>query len=195
MRGITLVLLLGMLTAGCTNPATTTPPPAAVAPGYLNPTDQQMGEALSAARAFYTTIQTDITAGKYTPSATEKTALNAFAVAINTAEAAYIAYHASPSVVTEDAASRAVQAVQQQQTALEPTIPGVSALSRPSDDQIAKGDFHCKAGWTKTEGGCTMQTSDGCNTTTWTDNGFGTYGISTAVACRETDSALLQGVK
>jgi len=123
MKRLALILALGLI--GCTNPATTTPPPAAVAPGYLNATDQQIGEALSAARAFYVSIQTDIRKGTYTPSATEKTALNNFAAAINTAEAAYIAYHANPNVVTEDAASRATQAVQQQQTALQPSISGV----------------------------------------------------------------------
>jgi hypothetical protein len=126
MRGITLVLLLGMLTAGCTNPANTTPPPQALAPGYLNATDQQMGEALAAAHAFYVRIQTDVAAGKYTPSPVEKTALNNFAIALNTAQSLYLNYHASPSVVSEDAASHAVQNVQQQQAALQPTIPGVS---------------------------------------------------------------------
>jgi len=126
MRGIALVLFLGMLTAGCTNAPTTTPPPAALAPGYLNATDQQMGEALAAAHAFYVRIQTDVAAGKYVPSPTEKTALNNFAIALNTAQTLYLNYHASPSVVSEDAASRAVQNVQQQQSALTPTIPGVN---------------------------------------------------------------------
>jgi len=126
MKGLAFAFILTFGAIGCTNPPTTTPPPAAVAPGYLNATDQQIGEALSAARAFYVSMQTAIQKGTYTPSVTEKTALNAFATAINTAEAAYIAYHANPNVVTEDAASNAVQAVQQQQTALQPTIPGVS---------------------------------------------------------------------
>jgi len=123
-RAALLLLVVGMI--GCTNPATTTPPPAAVAPGYLNAVDQQIGEALSAARAFYVSLQASIQKGTYTPSAAEKTALNNFATTINTAEAAYIAYHANPNVVTEDAASRATQTVQQQQTALQPSIPGVS---------------------------------------------------------------------
>jgi len=126
MRGIALVLLLGMLTAGCTNPATTTPPPQAVAPGYNNIDDQNIGTILSAARAFYTHIQQDVLKGTYTPSPTEKTALNAFATAINTAESLYLAYHANPNVVTEDAAKRAAADVQQQQVALTPTIPGVN---------------------------------------------------------------------
>jgi hypothetical protein len=51
--------------------------------------------------------------------------------------------------------------------------------------------FTCKPGWTKQGDVCTRQTYDGCNTTTWTDNGFSTFGASTAVACREKDSALI----
>lgn len=119
------LLLLCALCIGCVHAPAVTQPPAVIAPGYLNQTDQQMGEALAAARAFYVHVQKDIAAGTYTPSATEKTALNVFGVAINTAEAAYIAYHASPNVVTEDTASQAVQAVQVQQTALNPEVPGV----------------------------------------------------------------------
>jgi hypothetical protein len=120
------LILAAILLTGCTNPPATTPPPAAIAPGYLNQTDQQMGEALAAARAFYTQIQTDIAKGTYTPSASEKTVLNAFATSLNIANAAYLAYHANPNPVTESTASQDVQKVTQQQTALQPTIPGVN---------------------------------------------------------------------
>ena len=63
-----LLCLPLMLGIGCTNPANTTPPPASLAPGYLNSTDQQMGEILAGAHAFYVQIQGDIAAGKHTPS-------------------------------------------------------------------------------------------------------------------------------
>jgi len=126
MKRLAFALLLAFGVMGCTNPPAITPPPVALAPGYLNAADQQIGEALSGARAFYTHIQADIQKGTYTPTAAEKTALNNFATTLNTAQAAYIAYHANPNVVTEDAASNAVQAVQQQQTALQPSIPGVN---------------------------------------------------------------------
>lgn len=114
-------LCIVFLTCGCGTP-NTTPPPAALAPGYLSQTDQQMGEALAAAHAFYVQIQSDITAGKYTPSATEKTALNAFAASINAAQAAYLAYHASPTAANQTAASNAVQQVETQQATLQPEV-------------------------------------------------------------------------
>lgn len=119
-------LCIVLLSIGCAHTPNTTQPPAAIAPGYLNQTDEDMGITLSGVRAFYSHLQQDIAKGTYTPSDAEKTALKSLYTAINTAEALYIAYHASPSIVTEDAANRAVQAAKQQQTALEPTIPGVS---------------------------------------------------------------------
>jgi hypothetical protein len=116
------LLLCLALPIGCTTAPNTSQPPAAIAPGYLNATDQQLGEILSGARAFYVSIQQQSAAGKITLTPTEKTAFNAFATALNTAEAAYLSYHASPSVVTEDAASRAVQQAQTQQALL--PLPG-----------------------------------------------------------------------
>lgn len=111
-------LLCLFLPLGCT-PATTTTSPAAVAPGYLNAADQQMGQILAGARAFYTTIQQDSSAGKVTLSAIEKTAFNDFGVSLNTAETVYLAYHSGTA--TQASAQAAVNTIQQKQSAL-PTL-------------------------------------------------------------------------
>ena len=122
LRYLLLSSILALPLTACTNPANTSQPPAAIAPGYLNIDDQHMGEILFGARAFYVSVQQQSAMGKVILTPTEKTTFNAFATALNTAEAAYLSYHASPSVVTEDAASRAVQQAQTQQALL--PLPG-----------------------------------------------------------------------
>jgi hypothetical protein len=121
MKKLALILLLAVPLMGC-KPASTTTTPQTLAPGYANSADQAMGETLVAAHAFYTTIQGDVTSGKYTPSATEKTSLNNFATALNSAQIIYIAYHAGQS--TQAQAQAAVNAVTAQQASLQSSLSG-----------------------------------------------------------------------
>ena len=78
------------------------------------------GEILSGARAFYISIQQQSAAGTLTLDATTKTAFNDFGVALNSAEAVYLAYH--NGTATQAAAQTAVNTVQSQQAAL--PLPG-----------------------------------------------------------------------
>lgn len=110
-----------LMPVGCVK-ATSTTPTAALAPGYLNPEDQAMGQTLVAAHAFYVTIQQDVASGKYAPSATEKTTLNNFATVLNSAQMVYISYHAGAA--TQAQAQAAVNSVKAQQTALQSTLQG-----------------------------------------------------------------------
>lgn len=120
-----VVLLMGIGTtltySGC-KAATTNTTPQALAPGYLNQADQVMGQTLVGAHAFYTTIQQDVASGKYTPSSTEKVALNNFATALNAAQLIYIGYHAGAN--TQAQAQAAVNALSTQQTALQSFVAG-----------------------------------------------------------------------
>ena len=71
-----LAIFLGPV--GCT-PSTT--PPQALAPGYLNAADQQMGEILAGAHAFYLSVQQQSAAGTLTLSASAKLAFNEWEIA------------------------------------------------------------------------------------------------------------------
>lgn len=115
------VMALGFLfgivaLAGCKQTTSTAP----LAPGFNNATDQTIGEVLASAHAAYTRLQQDVVAGKWTPSATEKTALNSFALALNTADSTYLAYHNGTATLAQ--AQAAAQTVTDQQTALESTL-------------------------------------------------------------------------
>jgi hypothetical protein len=79
-----------------------------------------MDQVLVGAKSFYVSIQKQVTAGTYTPSASEKTALNTFASALNTAESVYLAYH--NGTATQAQAQTAVDSVSAQQTTLQATI-------------------------------------------------------------------------
>lgn len=128
----TILLMLAMPLAGCPQPSSTTPP-TALAPGYIDLPDQKMGEIISGARTFYSTIQCETKglnwsqAGSMcvpdpnitTPlvlSAAEKTAFNDFGASINIAEVAHLAYHNGTGTLT--AAQTAVTATQQKQSSL-----------------------------------------------------------------------------
>jgi len=122
MKRFSVVLISACLLlpiAGCKTASSPTPP---LAPGYQNTADQTIGETLAAAHAFYAQIQADAASGKYPPSDTEKAALNAFGVTLNTAQIAYLAYHTGTG--TEAAAQAAATQVQTQQTALQSSITG-----------------------------------------------------------------------
>lgn len=110
-------MAIGWMTA-CTpaNPTT----PAQLAPGYQNSADQQMGEILSGAHAFYTSIQQQSAAGTLTLSPDVKQKFNSFAIALNAAQQVYLAYHAGTA--TQAQAQTAVNTVQTSQNAL--PLPG-----------------------------------------------------------------------
>ncbi len=111
---LTIGLAIGWM-AGCATPAAPAPP---LAPCYTSQSDQTMGEILAGAHAFYTSIQQQSAAGQMTLSATEKQAFNVFAVSLNTAQTAYLTYHAQPTAANLATAQAAVNQVQQQQAAL-----------------------------------------------------------------------------
>jgi hypothetical protein len=116
---LSLALLPALMLPGCKT-ATSTTPPAALAPGFSSQADQTMDQVLVGAHAFYATIQADVASGKYTPSVTEKTALDSFALALNTAQTVYISFH--QGAATQAQAQAAVNAVSTQQTALQSII-------------------------------------------------------------------------
>lgn len=107
------------LVTGC-KPASTTTPPAAVAPGYQNATDQQLGETIAGATGFYNRVQADIQAGTYKASPNELTSLNIFGLSLNSAKLIYGQYHAGQATLAQ--AQAAVNKVQQQQAQLQATI-------------------------------------------------------------------------
>ncbi len=106
---------------GCVKP-NTTQTPQTLAPGYQNQADQVMGQTLVGAHAFYAQIQQDVANGKYTPSPTEKTALNNFATTLNAAQMVYIGYHSGLN--TQAQAQAAVNSVVTQQNALQASLTG-----------------------------------------------------------------------
>lgn len=118
-RIITVALMSVTLLTGC-HAANSNTPPAALAPGFSSQADQTMDQVLVGAKKFYTDIQAQVVAGTYTPSATEKTSLNTFASALNTAQVVYIAFHGGTA--TQAQAQAAVDSVTTQQTSLQNTI-------------------------------------------------------------------------
>jgi len=121
MKRLLILLLLIPLTA-CPGSKTNPTTPAQLAPGYSNQADQQMGEILSGARAFYVSIQQQSQAGTLTLSPTVKAAFNDFGVSLNAAESIYLAYHGGTATLAQ--AQTAVNTVQQKQNAL--PLPGAS---------------------------------------------------------------------
>lgn len=117
---VTAFLALALLT-GCKT-VTSPTAPQTLAPGYVNAADEAMGETLVGARQFYVTIQADTLAGKYKPSPAEKAALNNFALALNSAELIYKAYHAGSA--TSAQAQAAVDAVTVQQSTIQAIVTG-----------------------------------------------------------------------
>ena len=119
MKKALAALALALALTGCKTATSTQP----LAPGYLNPADQSMGEILAGARSFYTTIQQESASGQLTLNATAKLSLNDFGVALNAAESVYLAYHANPTAANQQAAATAVNNVSAKQAALPlPTV-------------------------------------------------------------------------
>ena len=110
-------MALGALTVTGCKPVGTTTSPAALAPGYLNTQDQNMGEALNTAHGVVGGLLQQATSGSFVPSAAEKASINGLVVALNLADAAYQGYHAG--TVSEASAATAVSTVQNQQQALQ----------------------------------------------------------------------------
>lgn len=106
---------------GCLKAAANTPAQA-LAPGYLNPTDQWMGETLDTAHGIVASLLQQATSGSFVPNATEKATINGLVEALNVADAAYRGYHAGTT--TEAQATQAVTLVQAQQTALQAQMSG-----------------------------------------------------------------------
>jgi hypothetical protein len=121
-----LLPLLILPLAGCPAASSTTPP-AALAPGYTSQVDQQMGQALAALRAgdyAATTAYLSLTPAQ---QAAEKTALNNFTSAVNTADTLYLAYHAgvtvaNPNPPTQAQVQAAVAAATSAQTNFNATL-------------------------------------------------------------------------
>jgi len=109
-------LCFGIVACNTANP----PNPVTLAPGYNNAADQQMGEVLSGARAFYSSIQQQSVAGTLVLTPTVKQSFNDFGVTLNAAESIYLSYHAGNA--TQAQAQTLVNTVQQQQAAL--PLPG-----------------------------------------------------------------------
>jgi hypothetical protein len=124
MKSLSLMILLAapMVLVGCKSSSTTVAPP--LAPGFVNSADQQMDSDLVAAHRFYTSIQQDIVAGKFQPTATEKQVLNTLAVTLNAAQAEYQLF--KQGAATQAQAQAQVDQLKAQQasvTGLIPTAP------------------------------------------------------------------------
>ena len=114
-----MLLCLPLMMAATCNTANP-PNPVTLAPGYNNAADQQMGEILSGARAFYSSIQSQSAAGTLILTPTVKKAFNDFGISLNAAESVYLAYH--NGTATQAQAQTLVNTIQTQQAAL--PLPG-----------------------------------------------------------------------
>src|SRR5271170_1228158 len=92
-------LLVCCLT-GC-KPATSTTPPAALAPGYSSTDDQTLGQSLAALVGFITQEKANYAALNPTQQATEKPYLNSLIDATDIANAAYSAFHAGTGTLAQ----------------------------------------------------------------------------------------------
>lgn len=94
MKLALLSIFLALPLLGCPS-ATSTTPPAALAPGYTSQADQTLGQSLAALDAFVMQEKINyaqLTVAQQTP---EKPFLNALIDAANVADAAYLAFHAN----------------------------------------------------------------------------------------------------
>src|SRR5215472_14724714 len=106
-----LTLCATLLLTGCKVSSTT--PPAAVAPGYANQTDQIIGQSLAALDAFVSQAQKDYLMLPAAQQTAEKGVLNNLIAAANAANRVYLAYHAGTQ--TEAQAQQALGVAQQAQ--------------------------------------------------------------------------------
>lgn len=92
-RILSIALCLCMVPIFGCQPATSTTPPAALAPGYSSQFDQTAGQSLAAAHALVSKGVADYPSLTPSQQATEKPILNAFVTAVNAADAVYLAFH------------------------------------------------------------------------------------------------------
>lgn len=104
---------------GCPS-ATSTTPPAALAPGALNQFDQSTYQALAAAHAFATTAA----ANGSSLSASQKAALNNLIQALNAADVLYAAYHSGAA--TQAAMQTQLNAVTTAQASYASAVTGAN---------------------------------------------------------------------
>jgi hypothetical protein len=114
-----LLLLILVFASGC---KTVTAPPVPLAPGYQNSIDQQLGETLASANAFYNKLQTNQKAGLFSPTAIEVTALNALQSSLTVANPVYLAYHNGTG--TQASAQTAIANVTSAQTNVQNLLGG-----------------------------------------------------------------------
>ncbi len=98
-RILAAVLMCGVM-MGC-HAASTTVPATAVAPGYLSPADQTLGESLAAVDAFVNQEKVNYQSLTAAQQAKEKAPLNALIAAVNVANTAYTMYHAGQETLAE----------------------------------------------------------------------------------------------
>lgn len=101
-----LLPLLVLPLAGCPTASTTTPP-AALAPGYTSQLDQQLGQAMAALRAGDYAAVSGFLSLTQPQQAAEKSALNNFTTAVNAADTLYLAFHAGVTVANPNPPSAA----------------------------------------------------------------------------------------
>jgi hypothetical protein len=117
-----LLLMLGgtlALSTGCHVNAALPPPP----PGAVNATDALANEILQPIAAFASALSKQVQAGTITLTGTQREALDALNAAVNTADAAEIAYHNSGGSTSATALTAALTAVQQSFATLEGQLP------------------------------------------------------------------------
>ena len=103
-------IAVGLL--GCKTNTVTAP----LAPGYLNATDQKMGQDLAALNGFVLQEKANYAALPAAAQATEKPVLNDLITATDLANASYQAYHAGTQ--TQGQVQTAIAAAQAKQNAL-----------------------------------------------------------------------------
>lgn len=122
MKLALLSIFLALPLLGCPS-ATSTTPPVALAPGYLNSQDQTLGQALAAVNGFRaseggnyncdTAAAAANTCLTTTQKAAEKAPLNSFIQVVNLANVAYTAYHAGTQTLAQaQAAEQAAESAQ-----------------------------------------------------------------------------------
>ena len=116
---LSCALVLGA--SSCAKNASTTTPPAALAPGALNTFDQIAYQTLVGAHAFVATAS----ANAATLTTAQKSALNVMINAVNVAQVAYISYHNGNE--TQAAVQMALAAVANAQTTYANSVVGPSA--------------------------------------------------------------------
>jgi hypothetical protein len=124
---LAVALAASLALSGCKTSSTVAP--AALAPGYLNPADQQMGQILEGAHQFYLQVQTDVAQGKYVPTPSEKSVLNGYAITLNVAQAEYLSYH--NGTATQAQAQAAVNQVSAQEAQISAQVQTQTPVTPP----------------------------------------------------------------